>query len=177
MSATSNNNGLDIRIDLHSAEALIAAFEEAPDIVEEELYGATWEASLFLQREVQERTPVGVGGGGGLKGSISAREPGRIADGVIGAVATSLAHAAPVELGTKPHMPPVKPIEDWARIKLGLDPQEAKGAAFAIARKIAREGTEGAFMFTETFEEGEDQVQAIFGQALERIAARMAEAR
>jgi hypothetical protein len=170
-------DALDIRIALQSAEALAAAFEQAPEIVEDELYAATWEASLYLQREVQERTPVGVGGGGGLKGSIAAREPGRLADGVIGAVATSLAHAVPVELGTKPHMPPVKPLEDWARIKLGLDPKEAKGAAFAIGRKIAREGTEGAFMFTETFDEGEGQVQAIFGRALERITSRMAETR
>lgn len=166
-------DSVDIRLDINSADQLAAAFEEAPEIVEDELYGATWEALLFLQRETQDNTPVGIGGGGGLRGSIAAREPRRLSDQVIGTVGTSLAHAAPVELGTKPHMPPIQPLEDWARIKLGLDAQDAKGAAFAIAQKIKREGTEGAFMFKTAFEDGEPTVQNIFGNAMDRIEQRM----
>ena len=38
--------------------------------------------------------------------------------------------------------PPIAPLERWAQIKLGLSGQEALGAAFAIANKIAKEGTE-----------------------------------
>ncbi len=38
--------------------------------------------------------------------------------------------------------PPIAPLERWAQVKLGLSGAEAKGAAFAIANKIAKEGTE-----------------------------------
>ena len=38
--------------------------------------------------------------------------------------------------------PPIAALEKWAQIKLGLSGTEAKSAAFAIANKIAKEGTE-----------------------------------
>ena len=38
--------------------------------------------------------------------------------------------------------PPIAPLERWAQIKLGLSGRDALGAAFAIANKIAKEGTE-----------------------------------
>lgn len=45
--------------------------------------------------------------------------------------------------GRRPGLrPPIAPLERWAQIKLGLSGQEALGAAFAIANKIAKEGTE-----------------------------------
>lgn len=47
-------------------------------------------------------------------------------------------HAAAVEVGSLPHMPPVEPIEKWCELK-GFD--DPKGAAWAIAKKIAAEGT------------------------------------
>ena len=39
-------------------------------------------------------------------------------------------------------MPPIAPLEKWAQAKLGLSGQQARSAAFAIAKKIAQEGTE-----------------------------------
>lgn len=45
--------------------------------------------------------------------------------------------------GRKPgKRPPIAPIERWAQAKLGLTGQQATSAAFAIANKIAQEGTE-----------------------------------
>ena len=38
--------------------------------------------------------------------------------------------------------PPISALEKWVQVKLGLSGAEAKGAAFAIAKKIEREGTE-----------------------------------
>lgn len=164
----------DIRIDIHAAAALARAFRESPEIVTEELTRATWEAELLLERETKENTPVGIGGGGGLKGSISAREPVVLADNVIGMVGTPLAHAVPVELGTKPHMPPIQPLADWAQHKLGVSGNEAFRVGRAIAIKISQRGTEGAHMFERAFTANEAQVQTIFGAARERIADRMA---
>lgn len=42
-----------------------------------------------------------------------------------------------VEKGTRPHFPPVEALRGWARRVLGDE-----SAAWAVARKIAREGTE-----------------------------------
>lgn len=48
------------------------------------------------------------------------------------------AHYAPyVEYGTAPHMPPIEPLKDWARLKLGDE-----SAGYPVALKIAREGTD-----------------------------------
>ena len=45
--------------------------------------------------------------------------------------------------GRKPgKMPPIAPLERWAQVKLGLRGKQALSAAFAIAKKIAAEGTE-----------------------------------
>lgn len=38
-------------------------------------------------------------------------------------------------------MPPIAPLEKWAQVKLGLSESQARSAAFAIAKKIAKEGT------------------------------------
>ncbi len=55
-------------------------------------------------------------------------------------------YAVFVEFGTRPHHLPVKAINEdltrWCRLVLGLSEKEANAAAWAIAKKIAREGTE-----------------------------------
>lgn len=163
----------EIRIDIRGAAAMAKAFERAPDVVRGELVTAATEASLLLEREVKEGTPTGVGAGGGLRGSIAAREPRVLGDNVIGEVGTPLNYAVPVELGTRPHFPPVQPLADWAEFKLGVPREEAGTVGFLIARKIAREGTEGAFMFQRAFDANEPQVQRIFEGAQARIAERI----
>lgn len=169
-------SGLQINVDAGSVIELADAWERAPAIIAEELVRASWEAEMLLQREVVERTPRGVGSGGGLAGSIIAGEPRVLADQVVGAVSSAIAHALPVELGTRPHFPPVAPIVQWAIAKLGVPADEAEGVGLAIARKISRRGTEGAFMFRRGFDENLGQVEAIYQAALVRIRDRMAEA-
>ena len=162
-----------IHIDIREAAALAKAFDQAPEIVSKELTAATWESELLLEREIKELTPVGIGAGGGLKGSISAREPRILADNVIGEVGTAMAHAVPVELGTKPHFPPIQPLADWAEHKLGLSHNEARSVGYLIARKIAVKGTQGAHMFERAFKANERQVQEIYSDARKRIAERI----
>ena len=38
--------------------------------------------------------------------------------------------------------PPIAPLEEWVQAKLGLQGKEALNVAFAVATKIAKEGTE-----------------------------------
>lgn len=164
----------DIHIDLQQAAELARGFEQAPEIVIDELYRATTKSTLLLERETKENTPVGIGGGGGLKGSVSAREPDVLGDTIIGVVGTPLNYAVPVELGTKPHMPPIQPLADWAEHVLGVGGNEAWRVGRAIAFKIKAKGTEGAHMFERAFTANAEQVQRIFAAAGARIAERLA---
>ena len=163
-----------IRIEADDAAALAEAWAAAPAIVAEEMAPAIRQASLLLQRETVERTPRGIGSGGGLAGSIRAEEPVVLADTVLGAVGTSLAYAAPVEEGSRPHFPPLQPLRDWVEHVLGLkDETERDRAALGIARKIAARGTEGAHMFKQAFEANRGQVEGMIGRAQARAIERM----
>ncbi len=52
-------------------------------------------------------------------------------------VRTSVGYAAPVEFGSAPHYPPIEPLKDWAKRVL-----HEEQAAYAVQKKIGREGTE-----------------------------------
>ncbi|WP_341893880.1 hypothetical protein [Ferrovibrio terrae] len=152
-----------------SAAQLLGLLVAVPDIARKEFTRAGWEGSMLLQRETQEETPTGVGAGGGLRGSIIAIKPVVSALNIEAGAGTSAAHAIPVELGSKPHRPPVKPLEDWAHLKLGLPYDEAAAAAWRIASAISRRGTKPAHMFKRAFERNRGQVQRIFEKAGARV--------
>lgn len=38
-------------------------------------------------------------------------------------------------------LPPIAPLQKWAQAKLGVSPDQSRGVAFAIAKKIQKEGT------------------------------------
>lgn len=160
---------MNITAEFIGLPGLIEDWQRAPETVQAELHAATLEATLLLEREVRENTPVGIGGGGGLRGSIGAREPVVNADQVIGVVGTALRYAEAVELGTKPHFPPVQPLADWAQFKLGIPEAQARDVGFLIARKISRVGTEGAFMFRDALDAQRGQIGAIYARAHTRI--------
>ena len=64
----------------------------------------------------------------------------RIERGV--AIVNNATYAPVIEGGRRPgaKMPPQKPLEGWARKKLGVPSKEAKNAAFLMARAIKRRG-------------------------------------
>lgn len=67
-------------------------------------------------------------------------------------------------------MPPRRVISRWAERKLGLSPEEAKRAAYPIARAIARRGIPGRHvvrdMMPEIIKVVLDEVKAAISQAL-----------
>ena len=166
--------GVSFHIDASGIANLARAWKWAPEIVVDEMTAAVTEGSLLAEREIRDRTPVGATAT--LKGSIAAREPRVSATDVIGEVSTSIGHAAPVELGTQPHFPPVALLADWAVARLGMSHEEARGVGFAIARKIAARGTKGAFMFRDGLGAVRPQVERMFRDAGRRALARLAEA-
>lgn len=167
-------NDLRIEIDARAVVDLAAAWARIPARTADELAGAVWESTLLVEREAKENTPVAAGV---LRNSIAAREPQRLADTVIGEVGTPLAYAIPVELGSRPHRPPVQPLADWAVAKLGVPREQAQAVAYRIAAKIAKRGTEGAFMFTRALAATRGDVEAICSRALVRLRDALAEVR
>lgn len=129
------------------------------------------EALMLLERAVKLKTPEGAGPLH-LRDSIFPKMSisGKKVKGILG---TPLEHGTPVELGTKPHFPPVGPIQHWVEKKLGKSGTEAKSIAFAIAITIARRGTKGRFMFDKGFDENEAAVKRILesipSEIIERI--------
>ncbi len=163
---------MDIRVDLPGFAQLQAMLQQAPDIANQEFRAFLLGAVSHLQGEVQQRTPTAHGS---LRGSIiSSVQSMPDGIGVEGVVGTSLAYALPVELGTKPHMPPIEPLVDWAMQKFGLDEKAARKAAFGIAYRIAQRGTIGYGMFNRTYAANKANLERQAGATVQRIAARMA---
>jgi len=159
----------EFAIDFSELTRWRAQMEKAPTIVQEELIAAVTEADLLIEREIKDVWPTA---SGVSRASITHVE--RVAGlGVEGFVGSTLDYVQPVDLGTKPHFPPVEALIDWVRTKLGIaNEKEARGVAFLIARKISRVGTKGAHVFDETLARLEPQLGAIFTAAQGRILAR-----
>lgn len=165
-----------LTIDASQIKGLKALWSLAPEIVGDEMYRVVVEADQFLKGEVQQGLPRGAGaiaGGAGLAGSIFTEEQ-RLADSVIGAVASPLLYAEYVELGTRPHMPPIQPLEDWVEAKLNItDPREKRSVAFLIARKISRVGTKPNGTWQRVFDANQSNIEVRFAQGVDRILDRL----
>ncbi len=165
-----------ISLDTSAMQAYARFLKQAPAIAHEEMAASLQEALLLLEREIKDGTPVGVHGAGGLRGSITHKLRGEAVDagrGVAGDVFSPLNYAESVELGTKPHFPPIAPLQDWVEHKLGVDPNESAAVAYLVARKIAKHGTKGAHMFEKGLSENSQQVVQILSAAVDRIATRL----
>jgi len=143
-------------------------------IAREEMGVSLEQALSLLEREIKENVaPPGPGGASGLlRGSIFHEMRGD-AQGVSGVVGSPLNYALPVELGTKPHFPPLAPLQDWVEKKLGVDKSESRQVAFLIARKIARKGTKAQHPFERGLSDNARQTVALIEAAIPRIVARL----
>lgn len=162
---------LSIYVHLKELEELGRKFPEAAQAATE---AVLWDCLTRLEAEVVERTPVGVGGAAGLRGSIGAEIAGG-REGPVGRLGTPLEYGKPVELGRKPgKWPPRGPIELWVRRKLNItDPEQAAAVAFLVQQKIGEKGFKGAHMFREGLRAADsyifDRLQSIPEGIVERI--------
>ena len=164
-----------ITFELGQVGRLARALSAAPQIVDEELTRFMHEVTEDLQAEVQERTPTTHGT---LRASIIGDVRKLPGVGIEGVVGTSLAYAAAVEYGAKPHHVGRKGIEaltEWAKQKLGVRGKAAESAAWGVAKAIAKRGTEPVGMFRDAMADNRDQIAAHFDDALRRIEARLGE--
>ena len=79
-----------------------------------------------------------------------------------------------VELGTRPHRPPLYALYPWVQVKFGLtDLREIRRAAWGVATLIEQRGTAGHFMFQRALEEHERDVLTILQEEITRSLAEL----
>lgn len=161
---------MNIVITATSLAALQRGFKEAPEYTRQELLSGMVEGTQLLEREVKDEFPSV----SGLTRASIFSDAFSTPAGVLGVVGSNSVAAAAVELGTKPHMPPVEPIEAWVNDKLGITGKAARRVAFAIALKIAKKGTKAQRPFKNTFELQYRTIGMVFERAAGRVATRLA---
>lgn len=82
-------------------------------------------------------------------------------DVVLGVVGTVVKYAAAMELGTRPHFPPVSALEVWAQ-RHGVN-------AFAVARAISKRGLQPRRYLQGALEKNQGRIVRIIGEAVGRI--------
>ena len=161
---------LNVELDFSEVERYAKRLGQNSELIDQELRRAMTESVITVEGQVVTRTPVNFGT---LRQSISHSVRGQ-GIGIIGEVATPSAYGLPVEFGRKPgKFPPLAPIELWVRRKLNVPEAQVESVAFLVARKIARSGTKGAFMFRDGLEASGPQIAKSFDQATKRIVDRM----
>ena len=153
-----------------------AIFEgKAPQIVQSALLSAMHEATMYLERKVKEKTPIGVYG---AKGGLVSTVHGEVQKGIPvikGIVAHQSKYGDVIEKGRtmgKP-MPPAGTLLRWIEVKMGMDETQAMRIEFVVRRKIGRKGFEGARMFEKAFDESFPVIVGIFDRAGFDIARRL----
>lgn len=161
---------LNVTVDLSGVKKLMTQYPEvAADVQKKKIT----EAALLLERVIKLLTPEGAGPIH-LRDTIFHKIEQRGVS-VRGLISTPAVYGEPVEMGTRPHFPPVAPIQHWVEKKIGLSGKEAKSMAFLIARAISKRGTKGAKMFHRGIEENEAAVLAILNQIPAEIIRRIAQ--
>jgi HK97 gp10 family phage protein len=114
-------------------------------------------AALMVTRSARIKAPVDTGR---LRSSImpEVRVKGTEVQGVIG---SNVTYAPFVELGTKPHFPPIEAVAVWAA-RHGM-------SAYAVALAIARRGTKAHPYLQPAFDENRSAIEAILGRTVQGI--------
>lgn len=144
--------------------------ERGPAIVNEELGKAVNGATLVFKGTIQPLSPINTGI---LRQGVQTSITGSGTE-IVGKVFDPVAYAMPVEMGSRPHFPPIAPLQLWVRRKLGItDERESRSVAFLIARAISKRGTKAAEFFKRGIDAGRGQAETLFSKANERIASRL----
>jgi hypothetical protein len=174
---------MQFTIQVPDAARITAAFAAAPAMVLDELEITMGSVMLYLQRETVDGTPKQAGT---LRAAfITHVDVIASLDAVFGRLTNPLPYALPVELGTRPHRPPLEPLMNWVEAKFGvgeydlMPPKDGKPAitgrqfAWLIQRNIGRYGSPGMGMAHYALRDGRETIQAEFAECAARIVARL----
>lgn len=158
-----------LKFSLHLPEKFRQALESADPVIAEHMEHASILATAELEAVIKDLilTPYGAKppavAYGTLAGAIFGEaHPAPLYGGTVAVHPPADVYAAPVETGTRPHFPPVNALLLWVKKKFGVKDEEAKGVAFAIARKIAARGTKGHHAFERGIQAEQPRITKIF---------------
>lgn len=161
---------MNVRLTAFGLDALARGLRQMPETTRAELLNAMDDATFLLEREAADAMPSV----SGLTRKSITSDAFSTPAGALGVVGSNAIAAVAVELGTRPHRPPVEPIEAWVTQKLGIAGPEARGIAFAIANKIAKVGTKAQRPFARTLSAQLGTLEVLFEAAARRVAERLA---
>ena len=147
---------IDVTVKGH-IEARNKLLQVARDLRGDEFVDAMQTATLMVERDAKLLAPVDTGR---LRASITGevRVEGNSVQGVVG---SNVLYAPYMELGTRPHFPPVRALAVWAR-RHGMN-------AFLVARAISVRGTKPREFLQRAFEQNRVRIVAMLGDAVGRI--------
>lgn len=132
--------------------------------VSDDLHGrpmtqAMRKAALLVERDAKINSPLDTGD---LRRSITTdvrvEGVGGRGEAVVGVVGSNRQQAVYMELGTKPHFPPISVLEQWAE-RHGLN-------AFLVARAISRRGLRPRRYLQNAFEQNKPKIIRILNDAV-----------
>ena len=131
--------------------------QTAKDLRGTAMVEAMRDATMLVTRSARINAPVDTGR---LRASIVPEVVQR--DNVVkGIVGSNVKYAPYMELGTRPHWPPIQALEVWAR--------RHNMTAFVVARAIARRGTKARRFLQRAFMENRNQIGEIIARTVGRI--------
>lgn len=159
-------------IELEGIEEQIAALKRFPVDADERLYQAMQKSVITVRSNILPLVPVGVSAR--LKNSIGSEVIHEGYLSIVGKIGSSLkdeVYPSVMEFGRKPGtMPPVDSLIRWVHLKIKPPAEKEYAVAFAIARKIQRQGIKAREFMKEGWEKSRFQVNEFFAKALEQIA-------
>lgn len=165
--------GVGYDVEIRGLEEQLKKLERFAPIAQPELTQAMYDVLNLVERGGKQAAPVGVTGE--LRSGIGSEVTYAVGTDVRGKVGASAPHSAAVELGARPHMPPVSNIAYWVDRKLGVQSGfEVYGVALAIARKIAARGGKKHPFLAPTAQKNKDRIVDRFRMAGDRIMERLA---
>ena len=159
----------DLSVKVEGMAELQAKVEQVVmDLQGSPMIQAMRDATMLMLRDAKINVPVNTGQ---LRASIlpEVAQRGETVQGVVG---SNVVYAPFVELGTKPHWPPRRPIIYWTMRKLQLRGAELRAAVRGIRRKIAHHGTKGQKYLEKAFEKNRDAVIRLMCDAIWRIISK-----
>lgn len=161
---------MQIKFTPYGLAALQRGLHESPEVTRRELLAAATEAVTLLESDVVGNYPRHQG----LTRASITSDAFSTPAGVLGLVGSAAPVAAFIELGTRPHTPPLEPLLLWVRDILGKSGDEGFAAARGIQRKIRARGTPARPYFAQAAERHEGAVVRMFENAAGRVAAHLA---
>ena len=152
---------LDVKVEVKGLRELQRKNEQVVrDLRGDVMLRAMRDATLLVTRGAKQNAPVDTGR---LRASITPEVRGEGED-MIGVVGSNVVYAPYVELGTRPHFPPLAALEVWAR-RHGT-------SAFLVARAISQRGTTPRLFLQNAYNDSKPRIIALFDRALKNIVSK-----